>query len=295
MSETEELTLPTVPEPAQREPDSLYRYSTWVHVGHGADSCDQVDVEAGTSSCTDPAHFHAWCRIPNDFQDREIREHARGASARKRRQMRKDGTSANEVLEEGLEELREAADGREKAESEIIGSEWFGDYMEAVREVRDLDDPDEATGDEDNGPEPKLFASIDVDMARFQRLVQEESDPNGDEYKELATHVADYQTRVQAAVEERVVPKRARLAAQDDDTVFAELRAKRIELSGQEEFLHHFNAHGWLACSYKQQAGDPETCFRDLAHMESAAPEVLGALRDTHADLQRTAREALGN
>lgn len=289
-----ETSLPTVPEPASAEPDSLYKYSIWLNVGHGAEGCSEVDEQAGTCNCPDSAHFHAWCRIPNDFQEREIRDHARAASARKKRQMRLPGTSANDVLESDLEELREAADGRERAEAELVGAEWFRDYMDAVREVRDLPDPADEPEDGEEGT--KLFGSIDVDLARFQRLglegADEESD--SDEYKELAAHVADYQVKVQDAVEERVLPKRARLEALTEDAVFAELRGKRIELLGQEEFVHHFNAHTWLACTYKQQA-DPNPYFRDLAHMERAAPEVLGALRDTFADLQRTAREAQGN
>lgn len=295
MSATDEVILPTVPEPAQPEPDSLYRYSTWVHVGHGAEGCSEVDEQAGTVACPDTSHFHAWCRIPNDFQDREIREHAQAASARKKRQARKEGSSVNDVLEEGLDVLRVAPDGRERAENELIGSEWYSDYMEAVREVRDMEDPAEASGDEDEDHAPKLFASIDIDMARFERLVNEGADKEGDEMKELVAHIADYQVRVQDAVETRVSPRRARLQAMSVDAVFAELRAKRIDLAGQEEFLHHFSAHTWLACTYKQQAGDPEAYFRDLAHMENAAAEVLAALRDAHADLLRTAREAMGN
>lgn len=290
MSDTE--TIPTVPEPAQAEPDSLYRYSAWVHVGVGAAECEWVDEPAGTvqpdmQGCD--GHFHAWCRIPNEFQRREIAEHAKAAAARKRRQMRRDGTTAFEMLEEGLDSLVASAAGMERARNELMGEGWFQAFQDAQREVRDMDDP------HSEGEEPeKLYANIDTDVARFQRLVSEGS-VESDEFVELQDHVAGFELKLQEQVEALLKPERDRLEGMDDLDVIAELRNARIERAGQEEFIHHFNAHTWLSCTFPQRAGEPDPAFRDLKQLERAAPEVLAALRSTFDGLQATAQRAAGN
>jgi hypothetical protein len=289
------LTLPAVPEPAEAAPDSLYRFSTWLHVGHGADDCTEVDTIAGVNRCGDPAHFHAWCRLPNDFQRREIIEHATAAGARKRRQMRMEGTTAHEVLEEGLDRLLREEGGLDKIRDELLAGTWYRDYMDAVRETRDLDDPDWTPGEgEADDDAPKLFADIDQDTARFQRLQSEGYDPKGDELKELAAHMALYQVRIQERLEARIAPRRQGFEALDSNELLDLLRNKRVELAGQDEFMHHYAAHEWLACTYTQRASD-DTYFRDLKHMENASPEVLFHLRETFGDLERIAQGASGN
>jgi hypothetical protein len=83
---------------AAKTPRQMFRYSTWVHVGPGAVDCEAINEQAGTNECSNPLHFHAWCRLPNQFQHREIREKALAAKARKTRLLR-DPESDRDVQE----------------------------------------------------------------------------------------------------------------------------------------------------------------------------------------------------
>lgn len=284
-----EQSLPVVPTPAEAEPDSLYKFSEWCHVGAGA-AAEQFEDDR-FDRCENPAHFHAWCRIPNDFQEREIRDHARAAAARKKRQMRLDGTDANAILEGNLEELRDEDEWREITVSELVGSVWFEAYNTAVREVRDVD-ADDADEDEAETPVGKLFVGIDADMTRLQRLLGDGAE-DGDELSELRAHVASYTVKVQEHVEALIKPKQTMWESLGDMDLLDTLRKARVKRAGAEEYLHHFEAHVWLACSYTHVNGEP--CFADLKAMEKAPAEVLRGLRETHKILQGIAQGALGN
>jgi hypothetical protein len=88
------------PKDATRSPNQLFRYSAWVHVGDGAQDCATAEI-----GCTDPGHFHAWCRLPNQLQHEDIRERALAAKARRIRQMRDPEADAHEILELDMAEL----------------------------------------------------------------------------------------------------------------------------------------------------------------------------------------------
>src|SRR5262245_8571172 len=79
---------------AQKAPGELFKFSAWVHIGVGADECEH----AQTGNCADPGHFHAWCRLPNQFQHQDIRERALAAKARRIRQLRDPATDGYDVL-----------------------------------------------------------------------------------------------------------------------------------------------------------------------------------------------------
>jgi hypothetical protein len=70
------------PRDALKTTGELFRYSSWVHIGGGAEDCE----EAETGTCADPLHFHAWCRLPNQLQHADIRERALASKARRIRQ-----------------------------------------------------------------------------------------------------------------------------------------------------------------------------------------------------------------
>src|SRR4051812_30709654 len=89
----DEETVPADESPAVAEQsrEELFRWSTWVHVGDGADECalaqavGDSDYKLGKPipTCEDPGHFHAWLRLPNPLQRRDIVDKARAARARK--------------------------------------------------------------------------------------------------------------------------------------------------------------------------------------------------------------------
>lgn len=284
------MTDTPTPTPAEQAPASLYKYSTWVHVGHGAEDCTEVDEAAGTARCGDPSHFHSWCRIPNPLQEEDIRQRALAAKARKVRAVRTQGSDGNEILEMELETLQTEPDSMERMANEVVGSDWAEDYMAAVRQTRELDD----TGDGvDEGT--KLFAHIDDDKDRYTILTATpEDERDEDEYLELQSHLATYETHCRAFFEAIQQPKRDQYLAMDDLDLLNLVRRKRIERIGTEEFMRAFDTHMWLSSTYTDEnAGQPS--FRDLDHLKSAAGTVLSALAEAFEDLQKTSQAAAGN
>src|ERR1700726_392288 len=90
------------PKPAQAEAAKMFRYSSYLHVGPGAEECGHRE----DGECTDPTHFHAWCRLPNKFQHRDLYTKAQAAKARRLRLLNQPDSDASEVLESELDGLR---------------------------------------------------------------------------------------------------------------------------------------------------------------------------------------------
>lgn len=286
MSITEVVTPEAAePQPAEAAPSSLYEYAAWIHVGVGADGCEHAE----DGLCEDPGHFHAWCRQPNDFQEREIGQRAMAAKARKIRQLRTNGSDANETLETLLEEFVQEADFKTRGAAELVGYDWAQDLLAATREVRDTDDTSEGA-EEDQ----KLYAHIDDDQARSVKLSsQSPEERDEDEFQELQEHLAGYHNAVGAALEAITSPKMESYAAMDDTDLMDLLRRKRIEHQGHVEFNHWYATHKWLSCTYNMVDGTP--VFADLADLTSAPDKVISALRETYGNLDHKAQEALGN
>jgi hypothetical protein len=291
MSDEPAVATPEAPTetPAESAPAALFHYGTWVHVGPGAEQCSEVDEEKGENRCSDSGHFHAFCRLPNQFQEREIREKAQAAKARRLRQLRTPDSDANEILEQSLEDLLVEADATERLANELVGYDWTGDYLTAVRLTRDLDD--ESEGAEEGA---KLYAHIDEDRRRFAQLQTEDPEQrNEDEFNELRGHVAAYENAVNEQYEAIANPKRESFRAMAESDLVELVRRKRMQFAAQEEFMHAYNVHEWLSCSYKQPKG--ENCFADADALQRADPAVLDRLGEVFADLERTAQGALGN
>lgn len=291
MSDQSAVATPEAPvdTPAEAAPAALFKYATWVHVGPGAEECTEVNEETGENRCSDSGHFHAYCRLPNQFQERDIREKATAAKARKLRQVRTEGTDAYEILEGGLEELRAEPDGIDRIVNELVGYDWTSDYLAAVRQVRDQDDESE-TAEEGT----KLYAHVDEDRLRYAQLqAKEPEERNEDEVTELKEHLARYELAVNDAYEALAEPKRESYRLMPEDELVGLLRRKRMGLAGQGEFMDTYNVHEWLSCTYRQPDGEP--CFADQNALERADRAVLDALGETFADLEQTAQGALGN
>jgi hypothetical protein len=278
---------PEIPLPAQSDPPSLFRYSAWLHVGNGAEGCEEIDEAAGDNTCGDRSHFHAWCRMQNPLQQAEIRERALGAKARKIRQLRDAETDGYQILEEEFE-ARRREDNRGALIDELLQLDYWQDYYQAMLEARLLDDP---SSDEEDA---KLYARIEDDQARYLRLeAMGEDQRPADEYDELKRHLARYQEAIDEEMERRIAPRRATLEAMGTDDLIDQLRDKRIDNESQREFQRVFEIHQWLSCAYHHPGGP--AVFADLAALEQAAPEVIEGLQATFMDLTKTAQEARGN
>jgi hypothetical protein len=276
--------------PEAQEPQQINRYSTWVHVGPGAEDCEAVNEGEGKNDCQNGLHFHAWCRLPNQFQHRQIRERALAAKARKQRQLRDPETDANAILEEDLADVRRA-DNRAVLIEELLSIGWWKDYFDAVEDVKEREDEDDS----------KPFASIEDDQRRYDELeAMPEDERPADEHGELGRHLVAYHEAVRLRQEEIIKPKRAELEALDTDQLIERVRGQRIDTAGNDEFMYVYAYESWFVGTLKVPKGDgpvmPPRVFADRDALQAAPPEVIDALKITFEDLERTLnRGASGN
>lgn len=267
---------------AKDEAPALYQFSTWLHVGAGAEACE--DAENG--ECADRSHFHAWIRLPNQFQHKEIRDKALGAKARKTRQMRDPDSDAFAILEEEIEALARQGDMvRPSVVETLLAKDWWRDFLKAGTELR-LE-----TGDEDEAP----WATVDADEERFAELAaQNEEDRPKDEWAELEKRLAAWNTAVDERHKEMTKPRREALESKDVSALLDLLRDARVDTETNDAFMATYSEWEWLICTYVQPHGKRR--FDSKEQMVDSPGEVIDALRVGFQDLERTAQEvASGN
>jgi REP element-mobilizing transposase RayT len=166
------------PDDATRAPDELFRYSTWVHAGHGAAECEDRE------NCSDPQHFHAWVRLPNQFQHQEIRERALAVKARRIRQYRDPETDAHVVMESDLDEIRH---DREFMVEELVSKEWWKRHLDAMAAVEEAEE----------------YEHIERERERLMELraMTPEQQP-ADELGELERHFGSYSEKIEVKLRE---------------------------------------------------------------------------------------------
>lgn len=285
-----EDTPTTTDTPEQADPvRKLFTYSRWVHVGEDADSCPAVATDA--SICSNPAHFHAWVRLPNQFQHDRIREKALAAKGRRTRQLRDPSTDAYDALEASLDLLAQAGDAiKDELIDELVRRDTWKHYQEAVGLVNDLED-----GTDEDGDPIKPYASIAEDQVRFGELEQmAPEDRPADEWTELQTHVEGYLQRVEAARAEAGRPQREALEAKDISEIVDLVREERIRREANAEFMGVYSKWEWQTCTLRGPHG--ARVFSDLDELEGVAPEVYAALKDAFDELEANSQEvASGN
>lgn len=286
-----ETTTPAAPTAeAERPADRLFKWSTWVNVGEGADECD----ERYSGKCSKPEHFHAWCRLPNGFQVRDITEKASAAAALRRRAMRREDSDARIVMEDELDELRESAltdEGKAILVDEIVDEDFQEDFTRATREVDDMDDPDYVPKDDE--PTPKLYAEIAQHREEYMRqraLPEEQRSPD---YAEMEELVANYSRAIDARMEEIQQPRKAGLMERPLDDLIEIIRRKRIEEAANEVYLHTFNMWTWYVCTFKPRGENKtpnERRWSDINVMRhEEAPEVIARVQSAFRVLENDA------
>lgn len=261
---------------ATRPVGELFRFSTWVHVGPDAENCE--DGRDGT--CGDPRHFHAWVRLPNQFQHQDIRERSMAAKARRLRQLRDPDSDAYAVMAANMEEL--ARGDREALLDELVNKEWWRTHLDAMADVE---------GDDE-------FAHIDRDRERLAEL--QDSDAAGDELNELERHLRDYGERVDARVKEIQRPHRETLDAKSMDELVDLVREQRVQAEASAAFMDSYSKWQWLAGTFNVPpaagASNARHVFASVEDLENAAPEVVEELRAVYGDLEMSLqRGARGN
>jgi hypothetical protein len=281
-------TTPTAE--AERTPRELFAYSAWVHVGDGAEECDhKLD-----GKCDEREHFHAWVRLPTPYQIRDINEKAKAAQARRLRALRNPESDAAIILENELDELREAAESGSLGVlvEEILDQDHADDMMRATRNVRALVD-EEWEPDED-GPEdqkaPPLFATVDQDFEEWQRQRELPEEERSEDWPEIQSHIDKYTEAVNAELESIREPKRAELMSRSIDQLIEIVRRDRRESDAAEVYLHTYHSWTQFVCTFKPKLkGTPnERVFKDYIQMRQETPEpVVVALRRAFEGLER--------
>jgi DNA repair exonuclease SbcCD ATPase subunit len=250
----------------------LFRYSRWLHVGHGAEECEQRE-----GGCTDAQHFHAWCRLPNQFQHQDIRERALAAKARRIRQLHDPDTDAHVILEADIAELTD----RETLVDELVAKDWWKRQLDAMKDVEEREE----------------YEHIEKDRERFTELqALPEDDRPADEYGELERHFQTYSDTVEKVREDLERPIREAAEGMDDNELRSEVRANQIAAEGTSVFMDVYAKWQWFAGTYTSAGIDRKRRFGSLEDLQEAAPEVIEALRSTFGDLETSLqRGAAGN
>lgn len=260
--------VPTETSPAEkRSTAELFKYSEEVHVGPGAEECEH----ARDGECDNGMHFHAWCRLPNPFQHKEIQEKGNAAKARRMRQFRDPESDAAVILDGGLEEV-EAALGenaaREVYVDELVAKDTMQDYFAVMEQMQHDEDDDK-------------WETINEDKTRLAVLEQmTEEDRDADEYGELRSHVHEYNEEVQRLVKERQAPLRESLQDKSMDDLRSLVRAQRITVAGGEAYMNTYTVwEQYIGTLRFRKKGLPvDRYFGSIEHLKAAAPEVVEAI-----------------
>lgn len=284
--ETPEMATPNPETPVTVE--RLFRYSAWIHLGDGAGECEHVDEEQGTNACTDPGHFHAWCRLPNALQEEQINEKALAAKGRRARLLRDPQTDANASLEAQLDLIAMEGDAvRDAVIAELLDRERWRDLLRATSEVIDMEE-----GQDDEGEPALPFAHVREDQRRLdelEALPEEDQQDVHDELVSLRSHLERYNELVLERNKAIVAPKRQALEDLDISDLLDKVRDLRISRDSSTAFANAYSRTVWLWCTLTAPRGTQ--VFANGGEMDTAAPEIIDALQRTYDDLQQAQAE----
>jgi hypothetical protein len=283
----------TATPPATQPRKELFKWSSWVHVGEGAEECEHRTDGA----CKDEDHFHAWVRLPNPYQRKDILEKARAARARRMRTLRDEDSDARAIIEDDLAAIR-ASGARDILIDEMIYAQAQEVWVEATREVMDYDatgvESDEET--DSDGEPPKKYDLIGQDAQELERLEALPEEERGEDYPTLKARVDEYKAEVTAARERIEGLRRETLEQKSWDDLIDMVRQERMENAAAEAFLEANQLWTFFACTYKAPKVE-QRVFKDYTAMKLGTPDdVIAALGKTFNDLEsRLSRGAVGN
>lgn len=283
------VTVPPAAEPtaeAMKDAEqALFRWNLWIHVGSGAQECQHRT----DGTCSENGHFHAWVRLPNPWQDRDIVDKATAARARYKKMLRDPESDQALALDELRESLRESDKGI--LVEELVEKHWPEDYATACRAVDEMEDPEYVPTGEDGEVVPKRFAHIDQDREEWQRQVGLPEEQRTPDYAQMEKNITEYGEAVEEELEKCRAPRREAFSQMGIEELVAKIIPGRIEEHATEQYLHWHAAWTWLACTYKGcKTGTPnERVWKDINTMkQQAPPEVVHALRAAFDELDRS-------
>lgn len=171
--------------------------------------------------------FEAFCRLPNDYQHKDIREKAMAAKARRIRQLKHPDTDANVVLEAELDAIAETPDALESLVHELLQQTYFRDRDEAHKDVQ----------------EDEKFANLRQDQERWREIDAMSPDERPeDEWRELTEHLGNYAMAVDKRLNEIRRPQAEALRGLGVDGLIEKVREARIEADARRVFMDTYSA-----------------------------------------------------
>lgn len=275
---------------ATKSTKDIFRYSGYVHAGPDAKECE----DRLNGSCGNPLHFHAYLRLPNQLQHQDIREKALAAKARRIRVLRDPEADASAVLEGDLYEIERTGD-KDAIVEELVQKNWWRDHMTAMNDVEDTEE----------------FATMPKDRERYAELeaMPEDRRP-AEEWRELVHRMTEFGDKVEARRRELQQPQRDALSGKSMGDLITILRDDRVNAEASAIFMQTYNKWEWYVGTYKVpkateeqvdaiargEAGPraTERYWSEIAAMEDAEPEVIEAVAEAYADLERSLQGSSG-
>lgn len=271
----------------------LFRYSAFIHLGEGAQECPTaraLEAKEDPPVCTNPEHFHAWCRLPNPYQEKDIRKKAEAAKARHLRALKDPESDVAVVFDSELAGLSDPS-FKESLINELMGDTWAQNYLDAQNDVIEMEE----------------FEHIDQDREEYTRLHEQEKDlpesEQSDEYKRLRNHIQRYLDAINTRREELERPRREELGQREFDALLGLVRDKRMDAEGDRSFIDTFNAWCYFVGTFRvtlhptlrrptepmwDEIGRPDRPTAGSMFAESE--EVITALTDTFNELRASFR-----
>lgn len=266
------------PEPEQHpaetaRPKKLNEYSGYIHVGPGAEEC-----EHGTdAACENQDHFHAWCRLPNQFERQDLNTRGAAAAAKRRRSLNEEDSNSRVILDGELEGIKHRGD-RDVLVSEIVGLHFLEDHLEATRDVE---------------AEHAEFEQIDDHKERL-RVLEEmpEAERPEEEFTTLRKMVMEHTALVNAAREQLEAPRKEALNERTLDELVEIVRDQRIDGLCNQAHSEEYAKWEWYTCTFKPKAPDKpgfpsERAFSSITAFLAGPPEALEAIADKMTRLER--------
>lgn len=262
-------------------PAKMHKFSEYVHVGPGAAECEHGQ----DGQCQDPLHFHAWCRLPNQFERKSISEKATAGEARALRALRNVESDKRVILDGELAGVI-ARNDREALIEEIVGEEFLQDHLRAVAEIAQEDEEDQ-------------WETIDEDRERLRALDEKaEDDRDAGEYQELGDRIAEHTRLVNERRDAIQIPKRQAVADKSVEDLADIVREARIEQAGEARRREDYLKWELHVCTLKpkdpSKPGFPnERAFGSIDDFTSGPPEALEAITSTITALEQEAADHL--
>lgn len=270
------MAIDSIPAKPGQSRAQLYTWQAWVHVGPEAENCEDIDEEAGTNECRNPLHFHAWVRLPNAHQQRDIRERALAAKARRMRLMREEGSDLNVIFETDIERLAVRGEAvRAEITEELVSADWWRYVLDAQREMMFQTKEDS---------EELRWEHLGDDNERMKeiRALHADAQPK-EELAILERRYAEYEEEFERLRSGNEQPVRDELAALDISQLIDRLRDHRIAQEGSDTFEHTKAEWELVTCTHCFPEGP--LVFADVKMLSDQPTSVLDQLEAAFKDL----------